>query len=63
MSKWEDLLEDNEYEPVHNALQAGITLLEKYYRHSDDTDVYFTAHGKSHYQMMVSLILLMIHDH
>ena len=32
MSEWEDRLEDNKYEPVHNALKAGIKLLEKYYR-------------------------------
>ena len=47
MSEWEDLLDDVEYEPVHDALKAGITLLEKYYRRADDTDVYFIAHGKS----------------
>ena len=32
MSEWEDRLEDNKYEPVHDALKAGIKLLEKYYR-------------------------------
>ena len=46
MSEWEDLLDNVEYEPVHHALRAGITLLEKYYRRADDTDVYFIAHGK-----------------
>ena len=46
MSEWEDLLDDVEYEPVHDALKAGISLLEKYYRRADDTDVYFIAHGK-----------------
>ena len=45
MSDWEDLLEDEEYEPVHDALRAGITLLEKYYRRADDTDAYFISHG------------------
>ena len=45
MSEWEDLLKNPTYEPVHVALQAGISLLEKYYRHSDDTDVYFIAHS------------------
>jgi hypothetical protein len=60
MSKWEDLLEDEDYEPVHGALQAGIKLLEKYYRRSDDTDVYFIAHGKSRYHMLVSLTLIVV---
>lgn len=46
MSEWEELLANPEYEPVHNALRAGIALLEKYYRRADDTDVYFIAHGE-----------------
>jgi hypothetical protein len=45
MSEWEDRLEKKEYKPVHNALRAGIKLLEKYYRRSDETDAYFIAHG------------------
>ena len=49
MLEWEELLDNQEYEPVHGALQAGISLLEKYYRHADDTDVYFIAHGRQHY--------------
>jgi hypothetical protein len=46
MSEWEDLIDDPEYEPVREGLQAGVKLLEKYYRRTDDTDVYFNAHGK-----------------
>ena len=50
MSEWEELVENEEYEPVHVALQAGILLLEKYYHHADNTDVYFIAHGmQQHY--------------
>jgi hypothetical protein len=49
MSEWEELLDDQDYEPVHGALQAGISLLEKYYRRADDTDVYYIAHGMSFY--------------
>jgi hypothetical protein len=45
MSEWEDRLENDEYEPVHNALRAGIKLLEKNYRRADDTDAYFISHG------------------
>jgi hypothetical protein len=47
MSDWEELLKDLEYELVHNALYAGIGLLEKYYRCADDTDAYFISHSKS----------------
>lgn len=45
MSEWEDLLENEEYEPVCGALCASIALLEKYYCRADDTDIYFIAHG------------------
>jgi hypothetical protein len=45
ISKWEDLLTNPEYLPVHSALEAGIALLEKYYWQADDTDAYFIAHG------------------
>lgn len=55
MSEWEDLLDDDEYEPVHHALRAGIALLEKYYRRANNTDVYFIAHGKSD-QFVLSFI-------
>ncbi|KIL54867.1 hypothetical protein M378DRAFT_182392 [Amanita muscaria Koide BX008] len=44
MSEWEDLLEDPDYEPVHEALRAGIQLLEKYYRRADDTNGYCISH-------------------
>ena len=47
MSDWEELLENEEFEPVHNALRAGITLLEKYYHRADDTNAYFISHSKS----------------
>ncbi len=57
MSKWEELLEDVEYEPVHHALKAGITLLEKYYRRTDDTDAYFIAHSKSFVSPLSRLIM------
>ena len=45
MSDWEDLLDKPDFAPVHGALHAGIELLEKYYRHADDTDAYFISHG------------------
>ncbi len=45
LSDWEDLLEEDEYIPVHDALRAGIAGLEKYYRKADDTSAYFISHG------------------
>ena len=47
LSNWEEPLENKEFESVHNALHAGIALLKKYYRHADDTNVYFISHSKS----------------
>ena len=32
MSEWEELIDNLEYEPVHEGLQAGVKLLEKYYQ-------------------------------
>jgi hypothetical protein len=45
MSNWEDLLDNNDFEPVHGALHAGVKLLKKYYRRADNTDAYFISHG------------------
>ena len=47
MSDWEELLENKEFESVHDALHAGIALLKKYYHCADDTNVYFISHSKS----------------
>ena len=46
MSDWEELLENEEFESVHNALHASIALLKKYYCRADDTNVYFISHSK-----------------
>ena len=47
MLDWKELLENKAFEPVHDALRAGIALLEKYYCHADDTNAYFISHSKS----------------
>ena len=47
MSDWEELLENKEFESVHDALHASIALLKKYYHRVDDTNVYFISHNKS----------------
>ena len=58
MSEWEELLEDIEYEPVYGALRAGILLLEKYYSHTNNTDVYFIAYGmQQHITISISFLL------
>jgi hypothetical protein len=46
MSDWEELLDNKKFEPVHVALRAGISILEKYYRRADDTNAYFISHSK-----------------
>ena len=60
MSEWEELLENDEYEPVYRALQASISLLEKYYHQANDTDVYFIAHGMQNhhfYQLYIDMLI------
>ena len=47
ISDWEELLEKEEFGLVHDALRAGIALLEKYYCRADDTNAYFISHSKS----------------
>ena len=53
MSDWEELLENDAFEPVHSALRAGIALLEKSYRRADDTKAYFISHSKSSAPLIV----------
>ena len=45
MSNWENLLDNDEFEPFYDALCAVVKLLEKYYQHADDTDAYFISHS------------------
>ncbi len=45
-SKWDDLLENERYKPVHEALAAGLENMAKWYRKADDTSIYFISHGK-----------------
>ena len=47
MSDWEDLFKKEKFEPVHDALRAGIALLEKYYRRADNMNAYFISHSTS----------------
>jgi hypothetical protein len=46
-TRWETLLDDPEFEPVHHGIQAGLENLNKWYRKLDDTDVYFVCLGLS----------------
>ncbi|KIL54112.1 hypothetical protein M378DRAFT_182656 [Amanita muscaria Koide BX008] len=43
-SAWEDLLDKHEYEPVHDALAVGLRNMQKWYRKTDDTSIYFISH-------------------
>ena len=58
MSDWEELLENDEFEPVHNALRAGLSLLEKNYRRADDTNAYFISHSKSSSPSLVIITMI-----
>ncbi|KAF8622966.1 hypothetical protein AX15_006605, partial [Amanita polypyramis BW_CC] len=43
-SQWEDFLQDEAYEPVHPALEAGLKNMQKWYCKTDDTSIYFISH-------------------
>jgi hypothetical protein len=45
-SKWEELLENERYAYVHEALAAGLANMAKWYRKADDTSIYFISHGE-----------------
>lgn len=45
MSDWEAMIEDTEYEPIKDAIQAGLDNMIKWYRKTDDSSIYFIAHG------------------
>ena len=48
-SEWQQLLENLDYEPIHNALKAGLENLEKWYCSTKATLIYFISHGKHSY--------------
>lgn len=44
--QWEALCNDDEYTPVKHALDAGLKNMQKWYRKTDDTSIYFISHGE-----------------
>ena len=46
-SKWDDLSESEWYEPVYEALAAGLKNMAKWYCKADDTSIYFISHGET----------------
>jgi len=42
---WEALSVKHEYQPVQNALLAGLQNMDKWYLKTDDTSIYFVSHG------------------
>lgn len=44
-TRWEALLTQEEFAPVHEGICAGLTNLNKWYRKLDDTDFYFICLG------------------
>ena len=45
ITKWEEYLKDPEFSPVHEALEAGLANIDKWYRTTKDTMMYFITHG------------------
>jgi hypothetical protein len=46
-SKWEELLKNEQYEPVHTSLAAGLENMAKWYRKASDTSIYFILYGEN----------------
>jgi hypothetical protein len=49
-STWEHLSVKPEYDPVKDALEASLKNMEKWYRKTDDTSIYFVCHGIVSYE-------------
>src|SRR6266481_6929929 len=45
-TRWEELLDDEEFAPVHHGIEAGLKNLSKWYCKLDEMDVYFICLGK-----------------
>ena len=45
-TQWETLRADDDYEPVYEALNAGLANMQKWYQKTDDTSIYFISHGR-----------------
>ena len=45
-TQWETLHANDNYEPVHEALDAGLANMQKWYQKTDDTSIYFISHGR-----------------
>jgi hypothetical protein len=61
-TEWEDLQRDPKYAPVHHAIEAGLSIMDKWYRKTDDTSIYFISHGWSYilwYLCANSMILVL----
>jgi hypothetical protein len=43
--KWERMLRNRHFEPVHSAIHAGLKNVRKWYKKMDDTDVYVVTMG------------------
>jgi hypothetical protein len=44
--EWEDLCANPKYALVHDAIRAGLVNMEKWYRKTDETSIYFISHGQ-----------------
>jgi len=61
-SKWEELLKNERYEPVYEALEAGLRNIAKWYRKASDTSIYFISHGEDLSPLVFPQLTLVVLD-
>ena len=61
-SKWEELLNNERYKPVHEALEAGLRNMAKWYRKASDTLIYFISHGEDLSPLVCPQLTLVVLD-
>jgi hypothetical protein len=59
-TQWEEFLKDLQYAPVHDALTAGLKNMQKWYRKTDDTSIYFISHGKDSAIILTKQLILFV---
>jgi hypothetical protein len=45
MTRWENMAAQDKFEPIKDAIEAGLRNIVKWYRRTDETSIYFVAHG------------------
>jgi hypothetical protein len=46
VDRWQEMANDDQYAPIADAIKQGLKNVDKYYKKTSDSDVYFICLGK-----------------